>query len=180
MAGQDHREQFCALNAMDCDPIIEATSVPGYRSQFAYATKLLALGDTLVVPTLSQVAPSITELLHLLREHFYLNGINLNILTGPCGGQYRFDGTDLSGPLLLAATEIAVVLRRDLVASRTMNGLRIAQLKGRRGGRPLAMSEDLIAEAVARHREGESVASIARNLHVARSTLYRMLKMDKP
>jgi DNA-binding phage protein len=45
----------------------------------------------------------------------------------------------------------------------------------RRGGRPPAVDEDLLAAARARQARGESITTIARRLGVGRSTLYRAL-----
>ena len=48
--------------------------------------------------------------------------------------------------------------------------------KARRGGRPAAVDEDVLAVAGARQSRGESVTAIARHLKIGRSTLYRALQ----
>jgi len=69
--------------------------------------------------------------------------------------------------------------RRDLIRERTLDGLRAAQAQGRRGGRPAAASDDLLAIARARRARGEPVTAIARHLRVGRSTLYRALDLEQ-
>jgi DNA invertase Pin-like site-specific DNA recombinase len=67
-------------------------------------------------------------------------------------------------------------MERDLIRERTLDGLRAAEAQGRRGGRPPAVDEDVLAAARARQARGESVTAIARHLKVGRSTLYRALQ----
>jgi len=67
---------------------------------------------------------------------------------------------------------MAAEMERDL----TLDGLRAAKAEGRRGGRPAAVNEDVLAVARARQSRGESVTAIARHLKIRRSTLYRALR----
>jgi DNA invertase Pin-like site-specific DNA recombinase len=88
------------------------------------------------------------ELLVLLEDQLHARGINLHILTGICAGLHRPDG------------------------------LRAAQAQGRHGGRPAAVTDDILDIARARRERGESVTAIARgpggSLPVASSTLVRL------
>jgi DNA invertase Pin-like site-specific DNA recombinase len=68
------------------------------------------------------------------------------------------------------------IMERDLIRERTLDGLRAAQAQGRRGGRPAAVNDDVLAVARARQSRGESVTVIARHLQIGRSTLYRALQ----
>ena len=63
-------------------------------------------------------------------------------------------------------------------AQRTLDGLRAAEAQGRRGGRPAAVNDDVLAIARARQSRGESVTAIARHLKIGRSTLYRALEVE--
>jgi DNA invertase Pin-like site-specific DNA recombinase len=72
---------------------------------------------------------------------------------------------------------MATEMERDLIRERTLAGLRAAEAQGRRGGRPPAVDEDVLAVARARQARGESVTAIARHLKVGRSTLYRALQL---
>jgi DNA invertase Pin-like site-specific DNA recombinase len=74
------------------------------------------------------------------------------------------------------ALSMAAEMERDLIRERTLDGLRAARGQGRRGGRPAAVSDDVLAIARARRERGESVTAIARHLGIGRSTLYRALQ----
>jgi len=74
---------------------------------------------------------------------------------------------------------MAAEMERDLIRERTLDGLRAAEAQGRRGGRPAAVNDDVLAVARARQSRGESVTAIARHLKIGRSTLYRALKPDE-
>ena len=71
---------------------------------------------------------------------------------------------------------VAAEMERELIRERTLDGLRAAQAQGRRGGRPPAVDQDILAIARARQGRGESVTVIARHLGIGRSTPYRALQ----
>ena len=71
---------------------------------------------------------------------------------------------------------MAAEMERDLIRERTLDGLRAAEAQGRRGGRPAAVDDDVLAVARDRQSRGESVTAIARHLKIGRSTLYRALQ----
>ena len=81
--------------------------------------------------------------------------------------------------MLFMVTAMVAEMERDLIRERTMDGLRAAQAQGRRGGRPAAINDDLLAAARARRERGDSVTAIAQHLRVGRSTLYRALDLDE-
>ena len=78
--------------------------------------------------------------------------------------------------MLFMVAAMAAEMERDLIRERTLDGLRAAQAQGRRGGRPTAVDDDVLAVARARQARGESVTAIARHLGIGRSTLYRALQ----
>ena len=78
--------------------------------------------------------------------------------------------------MLFMVAAMAAEMERDLIRERTLDGLRSAEAQGRRGGRPPAVDEDVLAAALARQARGESVTAIARHLKIGRSTLYRALQ----
>ena len=78
--------------------------------------------------------------------------------------------------MLFMVAAMAAEMERDLIRERTLDGLRAAEAQGRRGGRPPAVDEDVLAVARARQSRGESVTTIARHLKIGRSTLYRALQ----
>lgn len=170
---QEHQAQLDALAAAHCrEIVVETASTRGDRPKLREALGKLQAGDTLVIYKPDRVARSMKELLVLLEDELHARGINRHILTGICAGIHRPDGATIADKMLFMAAE----MERDLIRERTLDGLRAAEAQGRRGGRPPAVDEDVLAVARARQSRGESVTAIARHLKIGRSTLYRALQ----
>jgi DNA invertase Pin-like site-specific DNA recombinase len=176
---QDHQAQLDALAAAHCrEIVVETASTRDGRPKLHSTLAALRTGDTLVIYKPDRVARSMKELLVLLEDQLHARGINLHILTGICAGLHRPDGATIADKMLFMVAAMAAEMERDLIRERTLDGLRAAQAPGRRGGRPAAVSDDLLAIARARRERGESVTTIARHLRVGRSTLYRALDLE--
>jgi DNA invertase Pin-like site-specific DNA recombinase len=78
--------------------------------------------------------------------------------------------------MLFMVAAMAAETERDPIRERHLDGLRAAEAQSRRGGRPAAVNDDVLAVARARQSRGESVTVIAGHLKIGRSTLYRALK----
>ncbi|MEV0202043.1 recombinase family protein [Nonomuraea sp. NPDC050691] len=178
--GQDHAAQLELLNAADCREIIEET----ISTRRAHRPKLMATvaamkpGDTLVITKPDRVARSVKELLVFLEDELAPRGINLHILTGICAGIHRPTGQSIADKMLFLVAAMAAEMERDLISERTLEGLDAARAAGRVGGRPVAVTDDVLAMARARRARGQSVTQIARELGIGRSTLYRALEDD--
>ena len=174
---QEHQAQLDALAAAHCREIItETASTRGDRPKLREALGQLQAGDTLVIYKPDRVARSMKELLVLLEDQLHARGINLHILTGICAGIHRPDGATIADKMLFMVAAMAAEMERDLIRERTLDGLRAVEAQGRRGGRPAAVNDDVLAVARARQSRGESVTAIARHLKIGRSTLYRALQ----
>ena len=174
---QEHQAQLDALAAAHCrEIIVETASTRGDRPKLHEALSQLQADDTLVIYKPDRVARSMKELLVLLEDQLHARGINLHILTGICAGIHRPDGATIVDKMLFMVAAMAAEMERDLIRERTLDGLRTAQAQGRRGGRPAAVDEDVLAVARARQSRGESVTAIAQHLKIGRSTLYRALQ----
>src|SRR4029450_4404769 len=88
--------------------------------------------------------------------------------------------TTSSGKLMFHMFGALAEFERDLIRERTQAGLIAARARGRRGGRPRGLSQEAKATALAAetlYREGQlSVAQIAEQLRIAKSTLYVYLR----
>jgi DNA invertase Pin-like site-specific DNA recombinase len=174
---QEHQAQLDALGAAHCrEIIVETASTRGDRPKLREALGKLQGGDTLVIYKPDRVARSMKELLVLLEDQLHARGIKLHILTGICAGIHRPDGATIADKMLFMVAAMAAEMERDLIRERTLDGLRAAEAQGRRGGRPVAVNNDVLAVARARQARGESVTAIARHLKIGRSTLYRALQ----
>jgi|GEM_PF-199227 DNA invertase Pin-like site-specific DNA recombinase len=177
---QDHQAQLDALAAAHCrEIIVETASTRDARPKLRAVLGVLRAGDTLVIYKPDRVARSMKELLVLLEDQLHARGINLHILTGICAGLHRPDGNTIADKMLFMVAAMAAEMERDLIRERTLDGLRAAQAQGRHGGRPAAVTDDILDIARARRERGESVTAIARHLGIGRSTLYRALGTER-
>ncbi|MGN9843503.1 recombinase family protein [Nonomuraea sp. H19] len=179
---QDHAAQLALLNEADCREIVEETisTRRADRPKLAKTVASLKAGDTLVITKPDRVARSMKELLVFLEDELAPRGINLHILTGICAGIHRPNGQRIADKMLFLVAAMAAEMERDLIQERTLEGLAAARAAGRTGGRPAAVTEDVLAAARARRARGQSVTQIARELGIGRSTLYRALEDDDP
>jgi DNA invertase Pin-like site-specific DNA recombinase len=173
---QDHQAQLDTLATAHCrEIVIETASTRNTRPKLHATLAALHAGDTLVIYKPDRIARSMKELLVLLEDQLHARGINLHILTGVCAGLHRPDGATMADKMLFMIAAMAAEMERDLIRERPLAGLRAAQDHGRHGGRPAAVTDDILAIAHARRERGESVTAIARHLGIGRSTLYRAL-----
>ncbi|MEQ4725012.1 recombinase family protein [Nonomuraea sp. B19D2] len=178
---QDHLSQMEALAAAHCREIVEETaSTRKDRPKLQAAVAAMKAGDTLVIYKPDRVARSVKELLVFLEDGLAPRGINLEILSGICAGLHRPNGQTIADKMLFLVAAMAAEMERDLISERTLDGLAAARAQGRVGGRPAAVTDDLLAAARARRGRGQSVTQIARELGIGRSTLYRALEDDEP
>jgi DNA invertase Pin-like site-specific DNA recombinase len=178
----DRQAQLDALTAADCNEIIVETGRPrsADRPELCRALEKLRQGDTLVIDKADRIARSVGELLALLRGELQDRGADLHILSGICAGLHRPDGATIAERRLFQLAAIAADMERDLIPERTPSYLSPSHPRAapasRRSGRPPAVADETVAIARARRAGGESVAAIARQLGVGRSTLYRALE----
>ncbi|MFG1620169.1 recombinase family protein [Nonomuraea wenchangensis] len=178
--GQDHAAQLELLGAADCREIVEETISTRRkdRPKLQATLAMLKAGDTLVITKPDRVARSVKELLVFLEDELAPRGVNLHILTGICAGIHRPTGQSIADKMLFLVAAMAAEMERDLISERTLESLDAARAAGRVGGRPAAVTDDVLAAARARRGHGQSVTQIARELGVGRSTLYRALEAD--
>ena len=168
-----NQAQLDTVAAAQCrEVLVEAASSHDAWPQLRRALDMLQTGDTLVIYKPDRVARSIKELLILLEDRFHADSISLHILSGPCAGLHRPDGTAIADKMLFTVAAMAAEMERDLFREH------VSHRQRRGGGRPAAVTDDILAIARACRERGESVTAIARHLGVGRSTLYRALDRD--
>lgn len=124
----------------------------------------LKAGDTLVVWKLDRLGRSLPHL--------------LDIVTGLRDGGVAFrsltEGMDTNTPhgeLLFHIFGALAQYERALTRERVQAGLAAAKRRGRRGGRPLAITPEKLEAVVAALDAGASKAAVCRTFGIARSTL---------
>jgi DNA invertase Pin-like site-specific DNA recombinase len=170
---QDQRPelQLDALGAAGCARVFEekASGAQRDRPQLLAAIDFMRPGDTLAVWKLDRLARSVRQLIDTV-EGLEARGIGFRSLTE------AIDTTTPGGKLVFHIFGALSEFERAIIRERTVAGLEAARARGRRGGRPPALTPDDLAAARALLRDPQiTVAAVARRLGVAPSTLYRHL-----
>lgn len=89
-----------------------------------------------------------------LADHLTAHGLVLEMLAGPLPGIYDPTG---AAPLLFAFFAAMAETERENIREPTLEGLDTAARRGRHGGRPPVITEDMLHTVLRRRANGESV-----------------------
>ncbi|MER3353354.1 MAG: recombinase family protein [Hoeflea sp. D1-CHI-28] len=169
---QDPALQLDALNLADCEKVYveKASGAQRERPELQAALGYMRGGDTLVVWRLDRLARSIKQLIETV-EDLEAKGIGFRSITE------AIDTTTSGGRLVFHIFAALAEFERAIIRERTSAGLAAARSRGRRGGRPPALSaEDLVQARALLRDESIPVEKVAERFGVAPSTLYRHLR----
>jgi DNA invertase Pin-like site-specific DNA recombinase len=129
--------------------------------------------DTLVVWRLDRLGRSLKHLIETIQQldnrHIGFKSLTENIDTTTSGGKLIFH---IFGAL--------AEFERDIIRERTQAGLLAARARGRRGGRPNALTARQASIARALYSDPKnSIVETCRTLKISRATLYRALKTEE-
>lgn len=168
---QEAHLQRDALTEVGCERIFEekASGAQRDRPELKAALEYLRAGDVLVVWKLDRLARSLRQLIETV-EDLQERGIGFVSITE------GIDTTSPGGKLVFHVFGALAEFEREMIAERTKAGLKAAKDRGRKLGRPAALSEDQIKMARSMKASGDlSMPQIAKQLGVSRATLYRVL-----
>lgn len=163
--------QLDALRDAGCERVFEETASGAKRDRAALkaALEFMRSGDSLVVWKLDRLARSTRQLLETV-EALEQRGIGLKILT------QNIDTASAGGRLIFTVFSAIAEFEREIIRERTRAGLDAARSRGRKGGRPRALSDKDLKQARALLADPEiTVEDVAKRLGVGASTLYRYL-----
>lgn len=146
------------------------------RPQLAAAMEFLRDGDVLAVWRLDRLGRSITHLISVVTA-LADRGVQFRSLTE------SIDTTTAGGTLVFHVFAAMAEFERQLIRERTQAGLAAAAARGRRGGRPPALSGVQVEHARSLQGAGHSLSSIAELLGVSKSTVARAVRnprVDSP
>ncbi len=133
---------------------------PGLKACLDY----LKGGDTLVVWKLDRLGRSLPHLLEIIAD-LKARQVGFVSLTE------RMDTTTPHGELLFHIFASLAQYERALTKERVMAGLEAARLRGRLGGRPVAVNAEKLATIIAALEAGVRPSTVCRTFGIARSTL---------
>ncbi len=167
---QDPALQHDALTRDGCYTVYTdiASGSRDDRPQLAAALKDLGPADVLVVWKLDRLGRSLRHLIDTVAA-LDERGVGFRSV------QESIDTTTPGGRLVFHVFAALAEFERDLIRERTLAGLEAARSRGRRGGRPPAMTAGKFREAQRMHAENRPISEIATVLGVGRATVYRHL-----
>jgi DNA invertase Pin-like site-specific DNA recombinase len=137
----------------------------GLDAALAYVRK----GDTLVVWRLDRLGRSLRDLIATMTK-LEERGIGFKSLTE------NIDTTTSGGKLIFHIFGALAEFERNLIRERTTAGLMAARARGRRGGRPKALTARQLGIAQDLYDKRHPIAEICRTLKISKATLYRSIK----
>lgn len=169
---QSLEPQLEALKEAGCEKFFQevASGAKTARPHLEEALKYARKGDVIVVWKLDRLGRSLKHLIETIQD-LEKKGVEFKSLT---------EGMDTKTPggrLLFNIFGAIAEFEKDLIKERTQAGLKAARARGRKGGRPKRMDDQMVEMARSLHKNANTpVADICRTLKISKSTLYRCLK----
>lgn len=161
--------QIRDLTAAGCGKVFqEKISSIAKRAQLDACLDFLREGDALVVSKPDRLARNTGELLGIV-DTLTARGVGVVILS--MGGE-SLDTRNPTSKLMLTILAGVATWEREIMKERQAEGIAKAQAEGKYKGRPVSLDADKIRNLKA---DGVAPAKIARDLGIARSSVYRVL-----
>jgi DNA invertase Pin-like site-specific DNA recombinase len=162
-----------ALKKAECNKIFTdtASGAKAERKGLEEALNYVRKGDTLVVWRLDRLGRSLPHLIATM-TNFEERGIGFKSLTE------NIDTTTSGGKLIFHIFGALAEFERNLIRERTQAGLTAARERGRKGGRPKALTGKQLTIAQDLYERQHPIAEILQTLKISRATLYRSIKAE--
>ena len=148
------------------------TGTKASRPELDKLREQLRRGDVLVITRLDRLGRSTKDLLTIVGE-LEEKGVQLEVL------EQSIDTSTPEGKLFFTMVAAFAEFERELMRSRTMDGLAAARARGRLGGRRPKLSGRQTAEVIRLYKDGRRVQDIADLFSISRPTVYRVLESAK-
>ena len=159
------------LTAAGCKKIFsEQVSSVADRPQLAACLQFLREGDCLMVVKPDRLARSTADLLAIEAD---LTKRGVGLVVKSMGLDTSGNGSNPTTRLQLTILAAVAQFERELMLERQREGIQAAKAKGKYQGRPADKGKH--AEIKRLRAEGLGPAEIAKRVHVARSSVYRIL-----
>ena len=170
---QSLENQEQRLRAEGCKEIysekISGAAEISKRTELENMLRALREGDIVVATKIDRIARSTRQLLQIADE-IQSKGAQLKLLDNP------IDTPTPSGKLIFEVLSAISSFERELIVSRTVEGLEHARSKGKVLGRPSGTLPEIDRKIKARWKSGESWKSIGDDYGISRQAVYRRIK----
>jgi DNA invertase Pin-like site-specific DNA recombinase len=164
-----------ALTKEGCSKIFTdtASGAKAERKGLDEALDYVRKGDSLVVWRLDRLGRSLPHLIATMTA-LEERGIGFKSLTE------NIDTTTSGGKLIFHIFGALAEFERNLIRERTQAGLTAARARGRKGGRPKALTGRKLSIAKALYNDKQhSIAEICQTLKISKATLYRYMLLSR-
>lgn len=170
-ADQNASSQEDALRLAGVDQVFldTFTGTKSSRPELNRMKEQLRNGDTIVITRLDRLGRSTKDLLNLVSELDEI-GVNLQVL------EQNINTSSPDGKLFFTMVAAFAEFEREIMRSRTIDGLAAARARGRKGGRKPVMNASKTQLAKKMYSDGVHVSEISETLGVSRPTIYRALE----
>ena len=162
------------LDGVPLDKLFEdkASGKDTNRPELQLALSYCREGDTLVVHSMDRLARSLVDLRGMVTK-LTGRGVAVEFMKE----NLRFNGDDSPMAILLLSLLGAVAeFERSLILERQREGIALAKVAGKYKGRSRSLTEEKVAELLARAAAGERKTQIAKSFGISRETLYSYLR----
>lgn len=166
--------QIQKLTAVGCDEIFmeKVSGVKEERKELNRLLEKLRIGDTVCVVRLDRLGRRMLKLIQLIKD-FKEKGINFVSL------ENDIDTTTPMGMVLFSMCAAFSEMERELIRERIKAGLSVAHKKGRKGGRPRALTPEKLSTLTSLRVGDEfSVTKICKMVGISKSVYYRAIKQN--
>lgn len=166
--------QLDALIAASCEQTFQEkiTGKKKERPELNICLKTLRAGDVLVVWKLDRLARSLKDLVEIISE-LESKGVGFKSITE------SIDTTSPSGKLIFHIFGALAEFEHSLIRERTLEGLKAARARGRKGGRKPAMTAQDVKKAAAMLKDPSiTKTEVAEHFGVSRLTLNKSLQRE--
>jgi DNA invertase Pin-like site-specific DNA recombinase len=160
-----------ALQNASCERIFTDTASGAKAERVGLDEALIHLreGDTLVVWRLDRLGRSLKHLIETITI-LANRGIGFKSITE------AIDTTTSGGKLIFHIFGALAEFERDIIKERTQAGLNAARARGRKGGRPKALTPRKAQQALTLYNDKQhTIGEICRTLNISRATFYRYI-----
>lgn len=171
-AEQSLDRQIDQLNQEGCERIYreKASGTRNDRPELLRMLDALRPGDTVIVSELTRLSRSTKDLIELV-ERLEKIGVNIKSLK-----ESWLDTTTPHGRLVFSIFAGISQFERDLIQLRTVEGLKAARARGRKGGRPPKDKKTVELAMKLYDLKACSVAEILKTTGISKATFYTYLK----
>jgi len=169
--GQNTARQLAGIK-LDKEFVDKVTGSNMEREKLKDCIAYAREGDTVIVESIDRLARNLRDLQDIITQ-LIGKGVTVKFVKE----NLTFTGEDdAMSMLMLQMMGAFAEFERSMIRSRQRDGIDAAKKAGKHLGRPPKLTLEMSLEAIKLKEKGTSIRQIAKKLHVARASVYKMLE----